>query len=429
MAESRGATLHVPIRGIEAGSVLVMDDFSVFPSTHWRKVMVADIAEPTAAAVASAMGPQPRTRVTLVRTRVDHRAFWTLPYQIYRDVPGWAAPLRRDERGRWDPARNPSLQTRQVWRFVAWRGRRAVGRIAAVLDPELAARWAPDTGLFGFFESIDEPEVSSRLFQAAESALRAQGVRRMLGPVNLSFHDEMGLLVDGFDYPSAFLTPFNPPYYAHLVERQGYRPDFDQHAYRWTAGKAPPPVVERALRRAARAGVVVRGLHQEQWEAELRVVHTLYNETFKELWGFVPIGWRDFRTRAEGFKAFYRPELVQIAELEGRAVGFAVALPDLSPLLARIRGRLWPFGAAYLAFGIRRIHQARCMLLGVLPAYTGRGVAVALVSRLIAAARDLGFTAGELSLVHQYNEPTKRLIEAVGGVAVRTYRVYQKTLV
>ena len=280
------------------------------------------------------MPPQPRIHVAPVRTPADHRAFWTLPYEIYRDAPAWAAPLRRDERRRWDPARNPTLQTRRVWRFVAWRGRRPVGRIAAVLDPELAARWAPDTGLFGFFESIDEPEVSSGLFHAAESALRAQGVGRMLGPVNLSFHDEMGLLVDGFDHPPAFLTPFNPPYYSHLVERQGYRSSFDQHAYRWTAGAALPPVLERALRRAARAGVVVRGLHREQWEAELRVVHTLYNEAFKGLWGFVPIGWRDFRTRAEGFKSFYRPELVQIAELEGRAVGFALALPDLSPLLA-----------------------------------------------------------------------------------------------
>lgn len=374
------------------------------------------------------MLPQPRIHVAPVRTPADHRAFWTLPYEIYRDAPAWAAPLRRDERGRWDPARNPTLQTRRVWRFVAWRGRRPVGRIAAVLDPELAARWAPDTGLFGFFESIDEPEVSSGLFHAAESALRAQGVRRMLGPVNLSFHDEMGLLVDGFDHPPAFLTPFNPPYYSHLVERQGYRSSFDQHAYRWTAGAAPPPVMERALRRAVRAGVVVRGLHREQWEAELRVVHTLYNEAFKGLWGFVPIGWRDFRTRAEGFKSFYRPELVQIAEVEGRAVGFALALPDLSPLLTRIRGRLWPFGAAYLAFGIRRLHQARCMLLGVLPAFTARGIAVALVARLIAAARDLGFTAGELSLVHHGNEPTRRLIETVGGIPIRTYRVYEKKL-
>ncbi|HET8622514.1 MAG TPA: GNAT family N-acetyltransferase [Gemmatimonadales bacterium] len=366
--------------------------------------------------------------MTPVRTRGDHRAFWTLPYEIYRDVPAWAAPLRRDERDRWDPACNPTLQTRQVWRFVAWCGRRAVGRIAAVLDPELAARWAPDTGLFGFFESVDEPEVSASLFHAAEITLRAQGVRRMLGPVNLSFHDEMGLLVDGFDHAPAFLTPFNPPYYTHLVERQGYRPSFDQHAYRWIAGGTSPPVVERALQRAARAGVVIRGLHREQWMAELHVVHTLYNEAFKELWGFVPIGWHDFRARAEGFKSFYRPELIQIAELDGRAVGFALALPDLGPILARIRGRLWPFGSAYLAFGIRRLHQARCMLLGVLPAFTGRGIAVALVARLIAAARDLGFTAGELSLVHQDNHPTRRLIETMGGTAVRTYRVYEKTL-
>ena len=157
-------------------------------------------------------------RVTAVRSARDHRAFWTLPYRLYRHLRRWPAPLRRDERRRWDPGHNPSLVGRSVRRFVAWRGNTPVGRIVACFDPEFANRWAPGTGAFGFFESADDGEAAGALFAAAEDALRTQGVTRVLGPINLSFHDEMGLLVEGFDAPPSLLTPFNPRYYGALAE-------------------------------------------------------------------------------------------------------------------------------------------------------------------------------------------------------------------
>jgi GNAT superfamily N-acetyltransferase len=364
--------------------------------------------------------------VTPVRSAAEHRAFWTLPYRLYRDLPQWAAPLRRDERRRWDPAHNPSLAGRTIRRFVAWQGRRPVGRIAAFVDPELARRWVPETGAFGFFESVDDPEVSSSLFRAAETSLRAEGVQRVLGPVNLTFHDEMGLLVDGFDAPPSLLTPFNPPYYRSLVEREGYHPRFDQHAYRWAVGATLHPAVERAARRVAASGIAVRAFRPEDWDREVRLLHSVYNEVFRDTWGFLPIGWEDFRARAEGFRPWYRPELVRIAELEGRAVGFTLALPELSPLLARIRGRLWPFGAPYLALRARAVRRGRLMLLGVLPEFTARGVAAALAAEVAAAAARLGFSGGELSLVHESNRAVRHVIEACGGTPAKTFRVYQK---
>lgn len=301
-----------------------------------------------------------------------------------------------------------------------------MGRIAGVFDPEFARRWSPRTGLFGFLECPDDSQVSAALFGAVEAALRAEGLRRAVGPVNLTFHDEMGLLVEGFGTRPSFLTPFNPPYYRHLVEREGYHPLADQHAYRWAPESPIHPAVGRAVRRATRAGTVLRAMRPGSWESELRIIHSLYNESFDGVWGFVPIPWEDFRLRAEGFRPFYRPELVRIAEVKGRSVGFVLALPDLNPLLETIRGRLWPFGAAYLALRVHRLREARCMLLAVAPQFTGRGIALALAAELIAAAGRLGFTGGELSLVHAGNDAVRHVIDALGGVAVRTYRIYQK---
>lgn len=374
------------------------------------------------------MGSVPPVRVTAVCSASEHRAFWTLPYRLYRHLSQWPAPLRRDERRRWDPAVNPSLAGRTIRRFVAWRGRTPVGRIVAFLDPAFADRWGAGTAGFGFFEAVDDEEVARSLFHAADQELRAHGAVRVLGPINLSFHDEMGLLVAGFEAPPSLLTPFNPDYYGRLIEGYGYRPLFDQHAYRWTLAAAPHPVLVRAARRVAAQGITVRAFRPSEWEREVRALHTLYNASFSDVWGFVPISWDDFHARAEEFRPWYRPELVLIAEARGRPVGFALALPDLSPLLARVRGRLWPFGALYLALRTGRLRQARMMLLGVLPEFTARGIAASLAAEIAAAAVHLGFEGGELSLVHQANRAIRHVIEACGGVPMKTFRVYAKEL-
>jgi GNAT superfamily N-acetyltransferase len=367
-------------------------------------------------------------RVTSVAGREEHRAFWTLPYALYRDTPAWPAPLRRDERRRWNPADNPALLGREVWRFVAWRGRTPLGRVAAFYDPALAECRAPGAGGFGCFEAVNEPSVAGALLAAAEDALRHRGADRVVGPVGLTFHDEMGLLVEGQERPPSLLTPFNPPYYAALLEACGYRGWFEQHAYEWRQGAALHPATLRAARRATAAGITVRPIRPGRWSEELRTLHGLYNESFQDAWGFTPITWEDFRRRAQDFRPFYRPELVLIAERAGEPVGFALALPELSPWLARVRGRLWPFGAVRLAVGARTVRRARMMLLGVRPAWRAVGVAPALVAEIVAQGIRLGLTGGELSLVHEGNRAARHIITASGGVRTKTFRVYLKRL-
>jgi hypothetical protein len=371
--------------------------------------------------------PSP-VHVAAVGDRAAHRAFWTLPYHLYRGMSTWPAPLRRDERRRWDRAHNPALENRDVWRFVAWRSGEPVGRIAAFYDPAFAARWAPETGAFGSFETVDDPGVAAALLAAAAAALRDRGVRTMLGPVGLTFHDEMGLLVEGYGAPPSLLTPVNPPYYRRLLEEHGCLRLFDQHAYEWITDAALGPVALRAARRATAAGITVRSMRPDAWMDELRLIHRLYNESFMDAWGFMPIGWEDFRRRAEGFRPFYRPELILIAEQQGEQVGFALALPELSPLLARVRGRLWPFGLLQLALGVRSVRRARMMLLGVRIAWRSGGAAPALVAEMVAQAARLGLSGGELSLVHESNRAVRRIISAMGGVSSKTFRVYRKAI-
>lgn len=372
-------------------------------------------------------------RIEPVETRDGERAFRELPYRLYRGDPRWVAPLRFEERRRWSPRHNASLGPRWVRRFLARRGPRVVGRVAALVDRAFADRWEPGTGLFGFFECADDEQAVAALLGAAQDALRAQGMGRILGPVNLTPHDETGVLVEGFESPPMVLSPYNPPYYARLLERAGLLAYRDYHSYLATPRNEPGPAVQRLLRaaganRGCARGVTVRPLNLRRWEAELRAVCDLYNASFADVWGFVPIGWDEFRERAERFRPFVVADLVLVAEEDGAPVGVALTLPDVNRALAPLGGRLLPFGWLRLARAIPKIRTARFILLGVRPSHMGRGIGALLAVETLRAVQRLRVERLELSLVQAANHRVRAIIDAFGCPRLKTFRLYAKPI-
>jgi GNAT superfamily N-acetyltransferase len=372
---------------------------------------------------------RPEVRVRTVESRSDLRRFVGLPYALHGKDPNWVAPLRLEERRRWSTGHNPALRDRRVTAFLAYRGRRLVGRVAAIVDAAFAARWGATCGFFGFFECEDDPEAARAMLAAAESKLRRHGVETVLGPVNLTTHDEVGVLVEGFEAAHTLLSPHNPPYYAALIEAAGFAPARDYHAYLWTPEVGVPRVAERLARvgRCRHGRVTTRPVDASRWEHEAQILWSLYNAAFEEVWGFVPIGWKDFRRRAATFVRFYRPELIRIAEVGGAPAGFALILPDVNEALARLGGRLLPLGWLRLARDLRNIRTGRLILLGVRPEYVGDGLSVMLGCELISAVRRLGFERVEISLVDEDNAGIRRVIDAFGLPRTRVFRLFGKT--
>ena len=368
---------------------------------------------------------------TVVSPR-QSREFVSFPYRLYADDPAWVPPLRREEMRRWSPRHNPALRHRDHARFLARRNGRVVGRVAAIVDPLFTERWAPGTGFFGFLETIEDRDVARDLLETAEDFLRARGMNRSLGPVNLSTHDETGVLVDGFAHPPTFLSPHNPPYYATLLEKLGYRGDHEFHAYTMQADRPLPADTEAAItaftQRASDRGISVRTADPSAWDRDKRILFDLYNGSFGDVWGFVPLRWEEFETRADSFRAFYRPELVAFAERDGVPVGFALILPDVNRILHGMNGRLLPLGWLRLMRGLPRLTHCRYILLGVLPDHLGNGISTLLGDRLRRNATRLGFVTCELSLVRDGNRHVERVLGAFGGKRLRTYRLYGKSL-
>ena len=89
--------------------------------------------------------------VVPVETRAEREEFVGLPYRLHAADPCWVPPLRRDVRLLLSREKNPFFAEAEAACFLARRGRRAVGRIAAVENRAHNRFHADRVGFFGFF--------------------------------------------------------------------------------------------------------------------------------------------------------------------------------------------------------------------------------------------------------------------------------------
>jgi GNAT superfamily N-acetyltransferase len=363
-----------------------------------------------------------------VVTARQRRQFVELPYSLYAGHPHWVPPLRRDERRRLSPGHNAFLAHAEMDLWLATANGRVTGRVAAIEDRRHNEAHGEAVTWFGFFEA-ENAETADFLLAAVERRGRARGSLTVRGPVNPSLNESAGLLVDCFDEDPYVLMPYNPPSYAGFIEAAGYRKVKDLLAWDIDVADRPPERIARlAARVASRHGVVVRTLDLRAFDRDLAIMQRIYREAWEDNWGFVPPTDAEIRQLAVELRPVLDPEIVLFAELEGRPVACAVAIPDLNQVLKRMHGNLLPFGFVHVLRRRSIIDRARMLLLGVVPDARRIGLYPLLIAESYRRAITRGYRHGEMSWTLEDNDLINAGIEAVGGRRHKTYRLYEKPL-
>lgn len=362
-----------------------------------------------------------------VRDARDLRKFIELPYRHYRGDPNWIPPLRAEQRGQFDPRRNPLLDHCNWQLFLLQDGRRMVGRVAAFVDTLAVDFWKEPIGLFGYYEAPPDPEAGRLLLEAARDWLRARGMTRMRGPWSF-VSQEWGLVIEGFSPPPVVMGPYNPPYYADHFEAFGLRKVKDLLCWYVSAAEGydiPRRILTLTDAVARRYGVRVRPVDMRRYDEEVRLIMDLSNRSIIDNWGYSPVTEAETLAMARDLRPVIQPKGVLFAEdRDGRPIGFAIALPDVNWLLRGLNGRLFPFGWARLLLGIPRLRRYRMFALGVIPEYQGKAVDSLLYRALYEAlyAPDVWM---EINYVLEDNWPMINGIHKLGARPLRRYRVYE----
>jgi GNAT superfamily N-acetyltransferase len=369
-----------------------------------------------------------------VSSRRELRTFIKLPWRLYRDEPNWVAPLVMDLKKRLDQGKNPFFKHAEAQYFLAYRGGRPVGRISAHVDRNFNEFQDNEWGLFGWFECEDDPEAARALLDVAEAWLRERGRDRMVGPMDFTTNDEIGVLIAGHGYPPIILCPWHHPYYQRLFE-QDIGMDKAMDLYMWSLNvegreKVHPAIWEMADKLESEHGIVCRSFRKKDLQQEVTRFLEVYNSAWERNWGFVPLNEEEVRHYAKDLKPVLDENWAMVAEKKdtGEVVGAALTLPDFNQVLAKLNGRLLPFGWITALRAKSKIDAVRVFALGVKPEYQHTGVAARFYEMHFDAAERTPQKGGEMGWILETNTPMNRAMEGMGGEIKRRYRVYERML-
>jgi GNAT superfamily N-acetyltransferase len=364
-----------------------------------------------------------------VRSRSDRKRFIRFEWEMNSALEQWVPPLLADRRKLMDINKHPFYLHADVCFFLAERDGQVVGRIAAILNENHNREHREKIGFFGFFECVEEQEVADRLFAAACGWLERKGVSAVRGPASPSVNHEYGLLIDGFDDAPAVIMPYNPRYYARLIEGAGFVKERDLFTYKLDHEKV---MTGKFVRVAGlikeRAGLTIRTLNMANYDAEVSLIRELYQKAWQRNWGAVPMTGGEFRLLAKDLKPVIRPELVLFAELRGKPIGFSLSLPDFNQVL-RSNRRGWLLTAALrMLFLRKKINRIRILVLGVLPEHLRTGAGSLLMYETGRRSVSVGYGKGEAGWVLEDNIMMNRAAEFMNGSRSKIYRIYQKNI-
>jgi GNAT superfamily N-acetyltransferase len=375
--------------------------------------------------------PAETVEIRPVRSRGDLRRFIRLPWRIYRNEPHWVPPLVYERRRFLDRKKNPFFTHGEAEYFLAWRGDEVVGRVTAQVDSDFNEFHRNEWGMFGFFESEDDPEVARALLEAAEGWLRERGRDRMVGPMDFTLNDESGIVIDGFDHPPLVKQPYHPRYYQALVEGAG---GFEkaQDLLMWNLEvedreKVLPIIWEMAEKLEPEYGIVLKKMRRRNYVDELDRFLEIYNIAWSRNWGFVPVRREEMIETFKEMKPILDEDwLMRCDTRDGETVGVALTIPDINQVFKRMNGRVLPLGWLKFLWYKPRIDRVRVGFLGVKPEYQHTGIAAAMYAEHFRVAAVKPQSGGEMGWILESNEAMNRGMEAMGGRIVKRYRVYER---
>lgn len=370
-----------------------------------------------------------------VTTKDDLKRFVQFYYDLYRGNDCAVPFLYSDEMATLRSDKNPSFECCEAKYFLAFKDGKVVGRVAAIINRRANERWNCHQVRFGWFDFIDDFEVSTALLKAVEDWGREKGMTEMAGPLGFIDTDREGMLIEGFDQLSTMYINYNYPYYPQHMERMGgFKKDND---YLEMKVKVPDVVPEKFSKLTEmvrkRYGLRVHKFtrHELIEEGYGHQVFHLLNATYKDLYGFSELSDAQVDKLVNDYIKIADLNLVTAIMDGDKMVGFGITFPSFSRAMQKTRdGRFLPFGWWHM-LKILKWHKTPIvdlLLIGVLPEYRGKGANALIFDDLIRQFQAYGFEWAETGPQMETNEGVLSQWQYLEATNHRRHRCYRKML-
>lgn len=361
------------------------------------------------------------------------KRFVQLPHRLYKDCPQWVPLLDIDAYTYLNRKKHPFHEHSEVDFFLAVRDGQDVGRIAAIENKPFNRYHSTKKADFYFFDSENDLEVATALFETVFEWARARGLNCVVGPKGMGPLDGYGILIFGHEHRNTMtMLNYNHAYYQQLVEAQGFEKEVDfVSCYLPADSFKIPERVERIAERVLERGhlEVKRFKNKKEMLQWANRIGKAYNGAFVENWEYYPLSQREIDFVVDNIMMIADHRLIKIIVHGEEVVGFLFAFPDVSAALQRARGRLNPLSLVDLLLEMKRTRSVAVNGMGILPQFQGHGGNAVLYVEMGRTLLEFGqFQHVEMTQVAETTRQMRADLKNLNGVEYKNHRVYRKEL-
>ncbi len=365
----------------------------------------------------------------IVRSKKELKQFVKFPFTLYKDSKYWIPPIIKDELETLDKTKNPILKDAEATFILAYKNNTIVGRVAAIVNWIEVKEQQVLKMRFGWFDFIDDKEVSKKLLEKVEEIGKTHQLQYMEGPVGFSNLDKVGVVTEGFEHPGNMITWYNYPYYKDHLENLNFVKEKEYMENMFPFSNSKPEMFKKAQALIKRR-YGLREINFTKTEEVMPMadkMFDLFNQTYSKLSSFVPITTIQREYFKKKYISFINPEYIKfIVDKTNEPIAFAVVMPSFSEALQHSKGKLFPFGIFRLLRARKHSKDVIFYLIGIHPDYQNKGVTAIVFDEYYKTFKKKGIVTCYRTPELEENLAIKQMWKHFDPVIFRRRRTYRK---
>lgn len=297
---------------------------------------------------------------------------------------------------------NPFFKNNKIWNYIVFDNDNVVGHISAIIDIRLFEN--KKIGLIGFFESIDNKEVSELLIKKAVEKLKSEGCEIINAPINLSIWHSYRFTINQTKENVFYFEPITKDYYPNLFLNNGFIENESYYSAERTDFDTILDYTKEDYENLIKLGYKFRTISKETFHRDLNSIYLLSKEIFKDSKNYIDITFEEFNylySEIDNIMDFNFIEIV--SNLDGKDIGFCFSIKDpLNPNTIILK------------------------TIGVLNEFQGKKIGAGLLYSQHKKASEEGYNKFIYALI---SDDTKiKKLPYPGARVIRNYRTYEKQI-
>jgi len=368
-----------------------------------------------------------KIRTLDTRNPRDVHAFIEFPFGLYRHSKQWVPTLVSEIELAMNRDRHPFYKHSEADFLVVESEKDILGQVAVIHNRNYCAHHKIETAFIYYFDIAEDLQASQQLLKGVINWTREHEIVKVLGPKGFLRASGLGVLVKGFEYLPAVGIPYNFPYYATFLEDSGFVKETDHFSgYLDRSNKLPERLYEVAEKVKIRGNFWIKTFKdKEEIRAWIPKVEAVHNEAFSVHPWYYPSTEAEFEMIADSMIKIAQPGLIKLIMKGEEVAGFILSYPDISEGIQKSRGRMFPFGWAYLLSAMKNSKTVDMNGIGILPKYQGLGSNALLYTEVEKTLRASHFDRLEIVQVDERNFKSKADMDMIGTTWHKLHRTYR----